>query len=269
MPIAQTLPPLEEAQRLAYYVARSLARREADIDDLVQIGLIAYHQDFDRHTNVRKPWALAKTILRRAMILYYSGYRADIKKWHEVQSSNAWKRDTPLDDLENSEGEEQQNIFDELELESYYAALEKECGCTARVFAENLIAPTNPCIAGYLLWKSRSKLDQRAAAAAEFEGEVLRLTNKIEVAKRKKSSSEVTRLRSELYRLRRRYKNVVRRTLPRGGGKHHTIRVSASDIAEAMGMSSWQLLPLLKRIREFTAAWLARNGSTRSTELQA
>lgn len=228
---SKKLPPIEEVQPLARSLAQRIAHRPEDIDDLVQVALFAYHRDQQRRrkAGVRNAWALVHTILRRAMIGFY--YYAYPKRGRFLHlNSQEYKRYRPVElcDTVTSVGEAQDELFD---LDDYYRALESECGSTARTLVENLIAPSNPCIVGFILADSREKLDKRS-----------------------KSRSRTV---------------AGRRRLPRGGGAHHPIRITQTLIGKAMGLAPWELSRELTRIREFTRGWLTRNGSIRARSLTA
>jgi hypothetical protein len=63
---------IEEVTPLARSLAEKRAHRPADVDDLVQVALFAYHRDTERvGVVVMKPYAHARTVLERAMWSYY------------------------------------------------------------------------------------------------------------------------------------------------------------------------------------------------------
>ncbi len=136
-------------------------------------------------------------------------------------NSQEFKRYAPVElcDLSPDASSAQEGLFD---LDDYYVALEQACGKRARVLAENLVAPSNPCIAGFIIAESKKKLEIRKQAS-------------------NRSPS-------------------ARRKLPRGGGAHHPIRITPTLIGNAMGLGAWEVYPEMRRIREFTKAWLMEHG---------
>ena len=140
--------PLDVVQLrpLAEGLARRYARQRADVDDLVQVGLLAYivdHRRLKRRAQTRsgrlpseaKAWALARGILRRAMLGYY-GTIAE----RRARSSESLQAD--LLDQHYGIDERQTEL---LEMHEYLDALERSCGRQARTIVENLIAPTGEC----------------------------------------------------------------------------------------------------------------------------
>lgn len=145
------VPPIDvvRLQPLAEGLAHRLARQPADVDDLVQVGLLAYITDTTRMKRVQRSrhrartqkalWATARTVLRRAMLGHY-GVLAERKAAQAV----------PLDALDvgarlvhyASVGQQ----TDLLEMNDYLGALERACGLRARRIAQNLIEPTTDVV---------------------------------------------------------------------------------------------------------------------------
>lgn len=288
-PATVSLPSLEDVTPLARGLACKLAHREADIDDLIQTALFAYHRDVPRHQHrVRDPWALAKTILERAMIAYYY-YSYPSKGRFYLLNSQEYKRYEPIDDHPVSCNATEDNLFDQLDLEDYFVKLEQQCGKTARVLAENLITPKDPCITAYIFSKSQEKVEARKQAEQQYrsrEEELLLEQADVEYsvaeaelmkkkARRAKLQAKQRQVQTEMQQradelalaLKQHRANkqmLITKGLPRGGGTRRTVRVSHSTIGEAMGLESWQWQKEISKIKDFTLTWLSRHGSVRT-----
>lgn len=228
---ASKLPSLDEITPLARSLARRIAHRADDIDDLIQVAMFAYHTETaaDRRRRVRNKWSLAKTILHRAMLSYYYTFRTDGSL--RVQQQRAeWRFSEPIDLFNfrcRLDGQAEDAPLDVLhELADYFVALEAACGPTARIMIQNLLEPNDPCIAGYILAESRDKQMSRGTPEAK--------------AIAKKGNF---------------------RKLPRGGGtsSKFPIPVTARRIQQAMGMSPYQWQQQMGPIQAFTREWLTRN----------
>ena len=136
-------PTQEQLNTIAHSLARRLAYTPADIDDLVQEALWGLHQAYHyQHRKPRKDFAFARTVMHRAIITYYNKRRLQ----------------PPLEPLlpgtpiplppRCTEGD---RIDNEIVLHQYFDALECGCGRTARLIAENLIAPSDPVICEYII----------------------------------------------------------------------------------------------------------------------
>lgn len=218
------LLPLEEVTPLAGMLARRFAHREADVDDLVQVGLIAYHRSEARLRGqpIRKQWALARTILQRAMVGYYYYTYPKIGRFLQW-NTNEFKRYAPVEAIDAVASTDMQaQLF---ELEDYFAAVEKAFGPQMRRVAENLVEPRDPDVVEYILNECKDKMRLRMKHAG-------------------KSAAAKRRLH-----------------LPRGGGAHYPIRVTQTQIGAALGYAPWQWARILDTIRDFTRAWLDRNGT--------
>lgn len=93
--------------------------------------------------NQRQAWALARVVVRRAMIGYY-----------DTLSEHTAARGSSLDDenagatlVRFATSDSFQRQSDLLELNDYLDALEQACGRTARLIAQNLIEPFGDCAA--------------------------------------------------------------------------------------------------------------------------
>lgn len=151
---------------LAEGLAHRIARQPADVDDLVQVGLLAYIVDYrrllkgvstrrGRLCTERDAWALAKTVLRRAMLGHYGA-------WAERMSA----RTPSLDDIgavlvRYAASDSHQRQSDLLELHDYLDALEHKCGRTARLVAQNLIEPVGDCAVRLTIEVRRKQAAQR------------------------------------------------------------------------------------------------------------
>jgi len=145
MPRNPLPPKVEQLRPLAEGLARRIARQPADVDDLIQTGLLAYLSDYKRIQRLvplHAQWPTARAIVRRAMLGYYGTFPERASQCSEALTEYA------------SDGAEQQT--DLLEMNDYLGALERACGHQARVIVENLMAPTGEC-AVRLLVEIRSK----------------------------------------------------------------------------------------------------------------
>ena len=229
----QPTKPLDVVQikPLAESLARRIARQHADVDDLVQTGLLAYISDLRRLRRCSKTrsgtlktperaWALARTILRRAMFGYY-GSAPERASWRS-ESLNQQPRPYPhaqadryrivaLDDQTAHYGSSHLVVGQQtelLEMNDYLGALERACGHQARVIVENLIAPMGDCAMQLLIEMQRK-----------------------------------------------------RRAQSRGySHSHPRVRVSQRAVREAMALDKQTWATELQRVRGFTRQWLTKTG---------
>lgn len=129
------LPTVEQTKVLASALARKLAHQPADVDDLVQEGLLSWHYRVKRKPAPRKPFALARTVMQRAMFTYYRG------RW--CRSGARYREDVGLDfaPTEKVTQEPGQQWDDAINLNMYLTSLEVNLGTRARFVAENMIMP--------------------------------------------------------------------------------------------------------------------------------
>ncbi len=233
---AAALPSLEQVTTLAVALAQREAHRPDDVDDLVQVGLFAYHRARQRHVRkgltVRKPWALVRTTLQRAMWGCYtgkgrqlqsmflalpSGDRAGDRQLEALVQNDLdirpVKFDLPTADLRGHVGG-QSELF---EFEDFFTALTRECGPLARKIVENLILPDDVCSV-HIMGEVRTK--ERAQAQCRRKG----------VADRRKQ--------------------------PRGVKQR--IRITPRLIRESLGLTTAQWSREMNRIREFARVWMRR-----------
>lgn len=141
LPNHDKMPELEDVRPLASVLAARLASGRAhELDDLVQVGLIAYHRDAARlqwRFTGGRPWALARTILQRAMWKHLSRQRRD-PVTQAVAHIGADQAASPVDALAAP-------APDDAGLHDYYDAVERTLGPLARTIAENLVAPRGTC----------------------------------------------------------------------------------------------------------------------------
>lgn len=229
---ASNILPLQQIIPLARTLAAKEAHRPDDVDDLIQVGLFAYHKAEVRHTQcgmrVERPWSLARTTLQRAIRGYYYQQR----EWQKRGEPN---KDVGLDQVGLSARTEHKpehlpmlivglngsvdtgEQVELLEMDDYFTALERRCGRTARLMVENLLMPSGECC-----------------------GRIL------EEVRRKQQAQESFRGR----------KRAVRRHQPRGVKKE--IRISHRLVRDALGISPTEWVRNMERIREFTQGWLAQ-----------
>src|SRR5689334_1869604 len=133
------LPALNEVMVCAERLARRVAHREADVDDLVQHAMFAYcrtvkHRSVHRReSQIRNGLTFARRVLYKAMLTYYY-YSYPKKGKHYHLSTQDYKKYEPIDHVASVGNDAQENLFDHLSLQDYLTALERECGRTARVF---------------------------------------------------------------------------------------------------------------------------------------
>ncbi len=171
-PVVTTKSPLtlNAVIPLAQSLAIKEAHRTEDTDDLVQVGLFAYHRaTHKKGLGVDKPHAFARTVLQRAMRGYYWQQR----EWQQrgepnkavgfdqvgmgklTDGSTVMPSDMPMlvVGLNGSQSGEQAELF---EFDDYFNALERKCGATARLMVENLLMPSGDCC-GRILEEVRGK----------------------------------------------------------------------------------------------------------------
>lgn len=224
-------PTQDQLNTIAKSLARNAAYCPADYDDLVQEALFGAYLAFRRFKHPRKPFAFARTIMRRAMISYYNrnqpgryvslehhpleyqtlyhasplrtgDYEIPHVGWITPARQRAQMTSLPFDPAEHE-------LDHELFLEQYFTALQSSLGLRPRRMAENLIAPNDPAVCTYV----------------------------IEAAARKERANKT---RTAHHQLR--------------GVKH--IRISQQQIREAMGFTRSEWSHNLREIRAFTRSWL-------------
>lgn len=227
-----TVLPLNDILPLSRTLAVKETHRPDDVDDLVQVGLFAYHKAEQRYRKLRipvkNPWAFARTTLQRAMRSYYYQQR----EWQQRGEPNkaigldkvaltredemiAARHPMLLADLHGRQLEgEQVEMF---ELADFFAALQQRCGVTARLMVENLIAPTGDCSACIL-----QEVQDKHRAQKAFQHKARRL----------------------------------RRHQPRG--VKHKVRVSPRMVRDALGLSPTHWTREMAGIRNFTREWFGR-----------
>ncbi len=141
------LPSHDELRVLAASLARNLARQPADIDDLMQEGLWSAYRCLARTKDPKKPFALARTVMQRAMITYYAG------GWR--RSGARYREHIPLPAGADGSHNPVDGWNGALDLRQYLHELEQEFGITARQMAENLITPRHPVYCQLLHDKAR------------------------------------------------------------------------------------------------------------------
>lgn len=151
-----SLLTLERVMPLARSLATREAHREADADDLMQVGLFEYHRTIQRcsATDVAHPTAFARTVLLRAMRTYYHQQR----EWQRRGEPNLHTALDALDrpsatDLPDASYSTQAALFS---VHSFFDALEQQCGGAARLVAENLFEPRGKC-AEFIVHEARGK----------------------------------------------------------------------------------------------------------------
>lgn len=235
---ATQLLSLTDVTPLAQALARKEAHRPDDVDDLVQVGLFAYHKAEMRaralHLVVEKPAAFAKCAIQRAMRGYYWQQREWQQRGetdrfltlpvHDKQTVSALVGhdlvafSVPAAGLDGSLRNGTQ--VDLLELDCYFTALERECGRMARVMVENLLMPSDECAA-----------------------------NILDEARQKRAQQERCRRRGV----------QARRRQPRGVKK--AIRITGPVVRKALGLSPQEWHRHMQRIKAFTRKWLSKESS--------
>lgn len=225
-------------------MAHRIAHRSDDIPDLIQVGMVALWRDHERskkqHIVVRKPWALARTVIQRAMWNFYipgakpnsngrvldtavsldAGISVDhlgeavfafaYDTDHADAQGRAEKHRMPSTDLDGYIGGEAERFH----LEEFFRLLEARHGALARKVAENLLYPSDPLACQRILSEVRRKEQARSTS--------------------------------------RKRKN----RLPRGVERE--IRLSHRLIRQALGLSHAEWSKQLAVVREFAGFWLTQ-----------
>lgn len=119
------LPALPALETLAKKLAREIARVPADVDDLIQEGMIAAWRATLSGRKATHPFSMARTIMKRAMWAFYERQRPDTEPLSH-----------PYPDHNDNQTE--------TELREFFDALEFAYGKPTRRVAENLIEPRDP-----------------------------------------------------------------------------------------------------------------------------
>jgi len=154
---SKPLLPLVEIIPIAHSLARKEAHRDDDIEDLVQVGLFAYHRLEQRGSPVTRPAAVARTVIQRAM----RGYYYHLGEW---QGRGETDRFVPLDEPLGIAAVVGPVQLELLEWADYFEALERRAGKTARLIVENLLGPSGPC-AEHILGEVQKKQQAQARVA--------------------------------------------------------------------------------------------------------
>jgi hypothetical protein len=124
---------------------------DADVDDLVQVGLVAYHGALQKNLRAERPYALARTVLQREMIRYIA-----------VKSRHGYTGDSTLTPHIiahwSDNNTDQADLFTMTE---YFQFIERECGATARAVAEQLVSPSGRCAQHIVQMAQRKRLREK------------------------------------------------------------------------------------------------------------
>jgi len=202
-------PTQQQLNIIAKALARHMAYCPADIDDLVQEALLSAHQAFQRF-RPHKPFAFARTVMQRSILTYYRKHY-----WHTTHETLATaypshirldETTTPLNDVEHK-----------ITMQQYFDALECGCGGTARLVAENMVAPRDAVICEYIFKE------------VAYKQQLIRKNHKQPQHKGKRHHTP----------------GVAR------------IRLSQRQLREALGFTRVKWARTVQEIRRFTRGWLA------------
>ena len=132
---ATTVPTSKELRNLAYSLARRIAHQEVDIDDLAQEGLLSLHRMLQKVPHPDNPFAFARTLMQRCMLIYYSG------GWRFSGARHREDLSWAAAPVEKTTIDPQRRWDNNLDLGAFLDALEAAKGELARRVAENLLAP--------------------------------------------------------------------------------------------------------------------------------
>lgn len=177
--------PLEAVVPLARQLAAKEAHWPEDADDLVQVGLWAYHQALRSHQRRQKvvthPRTLARTILLRAMRGYANHPRQrefDRAFRFHPQRPDVAVTNQPTLHLQEPQvrvpGVAAERQLDLLALGDYYQALERACGPLARTVAENLVEPSHPDIWAYVQQSRKKRRQEGRRGTGKYHVQVTR-----------------------------------------------------------------------------------------------
>lgn len=231
---------LQQVLPLATRLAKVEAHREADIDDLTQVALYAYHKACVAQRRKRQRITCAHTfafvVMRRAMRAYYHQQR----EWqgrgepNKMQSLSVFPNGTPptrttstatshhyvgmqLSSFAVGLTGAQWDVHEHAQadlftLDDYFAALSKACGPQARLVAENLIMPRGECARAIL----EEVMDKQARQARP------------------------------------------RCRAPRPRGVKKQIRITPRMVRDALGMTPREWATQMGVVRQFTKVWLEK-----------
>lgn len=135
---AAAAPTYTETVTLARSLAYHAAQQPADVDDLTQEALFAWHNCTQRQrgNDARKPFSLARTVMQFAMFSYYS------RRW-SMSGARHRAEDCFLEELPSGYTAVSQAApnMDRLSLQEYLDALSASCGTMAAYIAKNLLMP--------------------------------------------------------------------------------------------------------------------------------
>ncbi len=131
-------PTVAELTSLARALACNAARQDADIDDLTQEALWSARRRLRKTPVPRNAFALARTVMQRAIITYYAG------GWRGT--GVRYRQDFPLTEAppDKTMLDPQGQWDDKIDLDGFLNGLETKHGSLARTVAENLVTPQDP-----------------------------------------------------------------------------------------------------------------------------
>ena len=141
------LPTSQELGILARALAIRMAHNPTDVDDLSQEALLWCHNTFRRTPKPTKPFALARTVMQRAMITYY--HKPCHRKAQHEEPLSAHTEHMLVPTYNASD--------DKLYFEQYFGALESMLGPMARRVAEDLLAPSSEEFCEFIIKETKQK----------------------------------------------------------------------------------------------------------------
>lgn len=153
-------PTAKELSNLACSLARRIAHQDADIDDLMQEGLISLHRMLQKVPHPDNPFAFARTLMQRCMLIYYSG------GWRFSGARHREDLSWAAAPMEKTTIDPQRRWDNNLDLGAYLNALEGAEGALARQVAENLLMPQDEYYCSLLFDTAKKK-----AKARELKGQ--------------------------------------------------------------------------------------------------
>jgi len=178
---------LSKLQKLATTLSFKEAHNPNDCEDLAQEAMLAAHQSLTKIKSARRPYSMARTVMQRAMWRYYAPKKRKKFDWSlrytelptdamEAFKSNELGQDrvapAPAMPTAGLAGhvEEFGHANDLVELDDYFANLERALGRRARSVAENLVALDEECSFIILCGALQRMRQQRRLGSRQVRG---------------------------------------------------------------------------------------------------
>ncbi len=235
MPEAET-PTLDSFFPQAKTIARRIAWIEADVDDLIQEGMIELWSALKSPTQqpIQSYPAFASRVFTRKMQSFYSkGVRSrlpNVELKPELYPTSVSRED---------------RLLSKIELENFFDAIEIHQGKTERWIAESLLSLHGD------IASSPKALARSCLMAGLQSKEIIKLL-KVNFPQYKSGYKLICKVRKKL-----REEKLLDGMTPVRVPACETVRINHRQLREALSLSVPAWFEILGRVRQFTLAWFA------------